>query len=412
MDTREQLGDLQIPADSKPSAIVPWNNNALQYRRLKGELDPEIERVLSSGKYVLSEDVFAFEEEFAAYCGVRYGVAVHSGTDAIAVLLRALDLGEGSEVVLPANSCSSEPNAVMLGGATPVPADIVERSYNLDPEQVEARIGPKTRLIHAVHAYGQPCDMVSINRVAAEHGLPVLEDIALAPGARIEGRRVGDFGEHAIASFGQGKILNAVGNGGGIILTNSEAVADRARSIANYGGGSNPDPEHPRAAYLPPGRRVWMEPGLNSFLDAIQAAILRVKLRHLDRWVQERAERAQRYDTQLMELDLVTPVLTSGVTSAYRGYIVRVRERDRVLAHLRTNGVEAATMYLPPVHLQPAMARFGYREGDFPITERVAKELIVLPIYPELTDGQIDYVAQTLRDALGDHLPEECALDP
>jgi len=151
---------------------------------------------------------------------------------------------------------------------------------------------------------------------------------------------------------------------------------------------------------------------LNSFLDAIQAAILRVKLRHLDRWVEERAERAQRYHTQLMELDLVTPVLTSGVTSAYRGYIVRVRERDRVLAHLRTNGVEAATMYLPPVHLQPAMARFGYREGDFPITERVAKELIVLPIYPELTAGQIDYVAQTLRDALGDHLPEECALDP
>ena len=243
--------------------------------------------------------------------------------------------------------------------------------------------------------------MESINRIAEHHGLPVLEDIALAPGARINGERVGRFGDFAIASFGQGKILNAAGNGGGILLTNDGSVAERARSFANYGGGVNPDPEHVRTTYLPPGRqRVWLQPGLNSSLDAIQAAILRVKLRHLDRFVKARTERAKSYDSQLAGLDVITPVISEGVTSAYRGYIIRVKDRDRILAHLQGSGIEAATMYLPPVHLQPAMNHFGYSESDFPVTEQVARELIVLPIYPELTDDQISYVTQMLREAL------------
>ena len=381
--------------------IVPWSGNALQYRDLREELAPEIERVLSSGKYVLNEDVTAFEEEFAAYCGVQYAVAVRSGSDAIAVLLRALGMQSEDEVILPANSCSSEPNAILLGGGKPIPVDILASTYNLDPDQIEAAIGPRTRLIHAVHAYGQPCDMESINRIAEHHGLPVLEDIALAPGARINGERVGRFGDFAIASFGQGKILNAAGNGGGILLTNDGSVAERARSFANYGGGVNPDPEHVRTTYLPPGRqRVWLQPGLNSSLDAIQAAILRVKLRHLDRFVKARTERAKSYDSQLAGLDVITPVISEGVTSAYRGYIIRVKDRDRILAHLQGSGIEAATMYLPPVHLQPAMNHFGYSESDFPVTEQVARELIVLPIYPELTDDQISYVTQMLREAL------------
>jgi dTDP-4-amino-4,6-dideoxygalactose transaminase len=380
---------------------VPWSGNALQYRDLREEIAPEVERVLSSGKYVLNEDVAAFEEEFAAYCCVRYAVAVRSGSDAIAVLLRALGMRGEDEVVLPANSCSSEPNAILLGGGKPVPVDILESTYNLDPDQIEGAIGPRTRLIHAVHAYGQPCDMESINRIAGNHSLPVLEDIALAPGARINGERVGRFGDFAIASFGQGKILNAAGNGGGVLLTNDRDIAERARSFANYGGGVNPDPKHVRTTYLPPGRqRVWLEPGLNSSLDAIQAAILRVKLRHLDRFVEARAERARSYDLRLAGLDVITPLIADGVTSSYRGYIIRVQDRDRVLAHLQGSGVEAATMYLPPVHLQPAMARFGYSESDFPVTERVARELIVLPIYPELTEDQIEYVAQTLEEAL------------
>ena len=393
--------DYQQLRTTGESPVVPWSGNALQYRDLREELAPEIERVLSSGKYVLNEDVAAFEEEFAAYCGVQHAVAVRSGSDAIAVLLRALGMRSEDEVVLPANSCSSEPNAILLGGGKPIPVDILASTYNLDPDQIEGAIGPRTRLIHAVHAYGQPCDMESINRIAKHHGLPVLEDIALAPGARINGERVGRFGDFAIASFGQGKILNSAGNGGGILLTNDESVAERARSFANYGGGVNPDPEHVRTTYLPPGRqRVWLQPGLNSSLDAIQAAILRVKLRHLDRFVKARAERARSYDSQLAGLDVITPVISDGVTSAYRGYIIRVKDRDRVLAHLQGSGVEAATMYLPPVHLQPAMTRFGYSESDFPVTEQVARELIVLPIYPELTEDQINYVTQTLEEAL------------
>ena len=225
--------DYQQLRTTGESPVVPWSGNALQYRDLREELAPEIERVLSSGKYVLNEDVAAFEEEFAAYCGVQHAVAVRSGSDAIAVLLRALGMRSEDEVVLPANSCSSEPNAILLGGGKPIPVDILASTYNLDPDQIEGAIGPRTRLIHAVHAYGQPCDMESINRIAKHHGLPVLEDIALAPGARINGERVGRFGDFAIASFGQGKILNSAGNGGGILLTNDGSVAERARSFAN-----------------------------------------------------------------------------------------------------------------------------------------------------------------------------------
>ena len=387
------------PAEALPR--VPWNNNALQYARIRGELAPEVERVLASGAYVFNEDVTGFEQEFAAYCGVRHGVGVHSGSDAITVLLRAIGLGPGDEVLLPVNSCWSEPNAIVLAGATPVPVDIDARSYNLDPDAVAAAIGPNTRLIHAVHAYGQPCAMAAITEIAREHGLPVLEDISLAPGTTIDGERVGRFGDFAIASFGHSKILNAAGNGGGIVITDNATVAERVRALANYGGGPVSEAQPVTEAYLGPSGRAWLEPAFNSFLDAIQAAMLRVKLRHLDSWLAERAERARWYDERLAEFEVVTPHIAAGVTSAYRGYIIRVRDRNRVLARLLEAGVVAKTMYLPPVHLQPAMARFGYREGDFPVAEAVARELIVLPLYPELEQNQVDHVARTLRDALG-----------
>ncbi|UCH24942.1 MAG: DegT/DnrJ/EryC1/StrS family aminotransferase [Trueperaceae bacterium] len=382
-------------------AQVPWNNNALQYARIKDELAPEVERVLASGAYVLSEDVTGFEREFAAYCGVRHGVGVHSGTDAISILLRAIGLGPGDEVLVPVNSCSSEPNAIMLAGATPVPVDIDARTYNLDPEAVAAAIGPNTRLIHAVHAYGQPCAMGDIIKIARDHGVPVLEDISLAPGTTIDGERVGRFGDFAVASFGHGKILNAAGNGGGIIITDDATVAERARDLATYGSGFVSEAQPVAEAYLGPSGRAWLEPAFNSFLDAIQAATLRVKLRHLDRWLAERGERARWYDECLAELDVVTPHIAEGVTCAYRGYIIRVRDRNRVQAHLLEAGVETRAWYTPPVHLQPAMARYGYREGDFPAGEAFARELILLPLYPELETSQVEHVARTLRDALG-----------
>jgi dTDP-4-amino-4,6-dideoxygalactose transaminase len=378
------------------SIHVPWGNAILQYQEIKKEIDVAINHVLSAGKFILNSDVFAFEEEFASYCGVRYAVTVHSGSDAIALALIALNIGNGDEVVLPDNSCMSEPNAIMMSRAIPVPVDIEEQTYNMDPKQIEHSITRRTKAIHAVHAYGQPCDMATINRIAAEQNLPVIEDISLAPGARIDGKRVGRFGDIAVASFGHGKVLNAYGNGGGIVLTNSEDMAKKLRSLSNYGQQRIQNSQIDER-YLPPNYQVWTRPGYNSLLDAIQAAVLRVKLRYLDQWLKRRREKAYLYDKLLSKLDIIIPHIRDNVTSTYRGYIIRVKERKRVLEQLLANGIEARTLYLPPIHLQPAMNKFSYQERDFPVTERVARELIVLPIYPELEDEKIGYVAKVLH---------------
>jgi len=378
---------------------VAWLNLKAQYESIKVEVDEAIQRILSAGRYVLSEDVFAFEEEFAHYCGVRYGVGVRSGSDAIALALIASGVSEGDEVLLPDNSCLSEPNAIMQARAIPIPVDIDERTYNVDPERLAKRIGPKTKVIHAVHAYGQPCNMSKLTSLGRKNSLLVLEDISLAPGTQIGGERVGQFGDVAVASFGHGKILNAIGNGGGMVLTNSRSIADKVRILANYGCGAMTSSSL-KEAFLPASGMAWLRPGYNSTLDSIQAAVLRVKLRHLDGWLEQRAERGKLYDRLLADLDVIVPYVQENVTCAYRGYVIRVKERNRVLATLTAHGVEAATLYLPPIHLQPAMARFGYQEGDFPITEKVARELIVLPIYPELENKEIEYVAQVLSDAL------------
>jgi UDP-2-acetamido-2-deoxy-ribo-hexuluronate aminotransferase len=287
----------------------------------------------------------------------------------------------------------------MMSGATPVPVDIDEQTYNIDPNQIEQHIDANTKAIHAVHAYGQPCDMASINYLAAKKHLPIIEDISLAPGASINGERVGHFGDIAVASFGHGKVLNAYGNGGGMVLTNSKDMAKKLRSLSNYGQQQLQNSQIDER-YLPPDYRVWTRPGYNSLLDAIQAAVLRVKLRHLDRWVERRTEKANLYDKLLSKLDIVIPHIRDNVTSTYRGYIIRVKERKRILAKLLANGIEARTFYLPPIHLQPAMRKFSYQEGDFPVTERVARELIVLPIYPEIEDETIRYVERALRTAL------------
>jgi len=389
-----------------PSEIgVPWNNSLFQYQEIKDEVDAAINRVFQEGKSIYNSDVFAFEEEFSAYCGVSYGVAVHSGSDAIALALLALGIQEGDAVVLPDNSCLSEPNAIMMSGGIPVPVDIDGDTYNIDPAKIATSIGPNTRAIHAVHAYGQPCDIESIKQIAQKHSLPVIEDISLAPGARINGKRVGSFGDLGVVSFGQGKILNAYGNGGGMVLTDSKSLAKKVRNLANYGQGKISGEQRIDDDFLPCDQQVWVELGYNSMLDAIQAAVLRVKLQHLDEWLKKREERAEYYRECLASLDVILPCVSNTVTSSYRGYVIRVKERRNVLKHLIDYGVEVRLLYLPPVHLQPAMSKYEYQEGDFPVTERVARELIVLPIYPELENKKIEYVAQVLSDAL--QLPEQ-----
>jgi len=375
---------------------VPWSNAGVQYKTQKSEIDAAIQRVLVDGRHTLNDDVLAFEKEFASYCDVDWGVSVGSGSDAIILSLLALGVGQGHEVVSVANSCWSIPNAILHSGAKPVLVDIDADTYNIDPDRIVDAMTPRTRAILAVHSYGQPCDIARIREIADAYHVPIIEDITVAPGARIHGRKVGSFGDVTVVSFGHGKILTAYGNSAGMVLTRSAEFAERICTLARYGQRKMQDGEVPDA-YADPSGRVCAVNGYNSYLDAVQAAVLRCKLRMLDKWVERRAQIGRSYDASLADLDLITPRLRDGVTSVYRGYIIRVKDRDRVLAELQAHEIEATTLYLPPVHLQPMMSPQGYREGDFPMTEQVARELITLPIYPELAKKQIEQVVAALH---------------
>lgn len=377
---------------------IPWSPGGREWRRVQAEVSVAIERVLSSGSYILGEDVTAFEEEFGSYCGVKYAISVNSGSDAIFLALLSLGIGKGDEVVVPANACWSIANAVLHSGAHPRLVDIDERTYNIDVGLLEKTVTPKTKAILAVHSYGQPCDIEGIRCVARKHGLRVIEDISVAPGTTIDGRRVGGFGDCAVVSFGPGKILTAFGSGG-MVLTNDSGIAKDIRVKARY-GLAKVEPTGITPKYLPLNGELCICEAWNSHLDSIQAAVLRVKLRHLDHWLQERAMVAQLYKNKLSSLDVVLPYIRPGFTSAYRGFAIRVKNRNCVLQALRTEGIDARTLYLPPLHLQPFMKRFGYREGNFPVTERIASELIVLPLYPELTSEEIEHVVNVIEYAL------------
>jgi len=379
--------------------IVPWSNTRPQYKIQEDEINNAVKKVLENGDYILNDDVFAFEEEFASYCDVKHGVSVHSGSDAITLSLIALGVEKRDEVISVANACWSIPNAIIHSGAIPILADIDMKTYNIDPNQIEDKVTSRTKAILAVHSYGQPCDIAYIKEIAGKHGITVIEDISVAPGTMIKGQRVGSFGDITVVSFSHGKILTAYGNCGGMVLTDSIELAERVKMFARFGQRKMRSSEVSEL-YADPTGRVCGVQGYNSYLDSIQAAVLRVKLRKLDQWLNQRAEKARLYDEKLSGLEIITPYIRDGVTSAYRGYITRVKNRNHVFAELLSQGIEATTLYLPPVHLQPAMSSLGYREGDFPVTELVARELITLPIYPELSSEQIEHVVKVLHDCV------------
>jgi len=378
---------------------VPWMDHKAQYDSLKDEIDEAIQRVIESGEYIMSEDVLAFEREFAEYCGRDYGVSVRSGHDAILVSLLALGIGSEDEVITPDNGCPSIPLAISHTGATPVFVDIDERTYNVDPARIEEAITPRTKAILAVHSYGQPCAIKAIKQLAEAHGLIVVEDGSLATGARYEGQRVGAFGDVGVFSLSKGKILTSYGNGAGMIVTDNEGVAERAKMYGRYGFRTLRDSDGIKKEYKRGGWVCAVE-GYNSHLDSIQAAVLRIKLRKLDQWIEQRGEKARLYDRLLAGLDVIPPFIMDIVTSAYRGYTIRVKDRYRVWDELRARGIEAMVLFLPPTHMQPVWRHLGYREGDFPVTEMVAREMLSLPVYPELTESQIEEVVLALKDCV------------
>jgi len=365
---------------SKRSSQVPFLDLRAAYEELKAEVDDAVSRVLGSGYYLLGKELEAFEKEFAEYLDVRHCVAVGSGLDALHLALRALEVGQGEEVLVPSNTYIATWLAVSYAGAVPVPVEPDERTYNIDPGKLEAAITDRTRGIIPVHLYGQPADMDPILEVARKHNLWVLEDAAQAHGASYKGKRVGGLGDIAGWSFYPGKNLGAFGDGGAVTTNNGE-FADRVRVLRNYGS---------RTKYFNEVR------GFNSRLDEIQAAVLRVKLKHLDGWNRRRLQIAELYRRELEGCDLILPYVPEWAEPAYHLFVVRSGQRDALHQYLETQGIGTLIHYPVPPHLQQAYCEIGLAAGTLPISERIHQEVLSLPIGPHVTEAQVETVTRAV----------------
>jgi len=366
---------------------IPIVDLKAQLERIRPEIDEAIARVLASTAFVFGEDVKELEREFADFCGTTHACAVANGTDALHIALRAHGVGPGDEVVTVANTFIATGEAILLVGAKPVFVDVDVHTFTMDPQRLEEAITPRTRLILPVHLYGHPADMTAIGEVARRHGLPVLEDAAQAHGAEWRGRRAGALGHAACFSFYPAKNLGAYGDAGMVTSSDAEFVA-RVRRIANHGAGTH---QYDNVVL-----------GTNSRLDTLQAAILRVKLRHLERWTGERRSRAAAYSHALEGVPGVTlPREREGARSSWHLYTIRAPRRDALQAHLKERGIASAVHYPRPIHLQPSMAGAGGEAGDLPVSEQVSLEVLCLPIYPELPDEDVERIAREVRSFVG-----------
>ncbi|HSX59488.1 MAG TPA: DegT/DnrJ/EryC1/StrS family aminotransferase [Tahibacter sp.] len=366
------------------SSAVPFLDLKAAYLELKPEIDEAVARVLDSGWYILGEEVEAFEAEFAAYGGSRHCVGVANGLDALHLALRALDVGPGDEVIVPSNTYIATWLAVSQCGATPVPVEPDPLTHNLDPARVAAAITPRTRVLMPVHLYGQPADLDPLLALARERGLRVVEDAAQAHGARYRGRRIGAHGDLVAWSFYPGKNLGALGDAGAL-TTDDAVLAERLRALRNYGS---------RVKY------VNDEAGWNSRLDPLQAAALRVKLRHLDAWNARRTALAAYYDEALAPLDLVRPVVPDWAEPVWHLYVVQLDRRDAVQRELAARGVGSLIHYPIPPHRQRAYAQTAAAAAHLPIAERLADRVLSLPIGPQLERRGAEAVVDALRAAL------------
>ena len=367
---------------------IPLLDLKQQHEGLRDELREAVGRVLDSQQFIMGEDVRRLEEELAAYTRARHAVGCGSGSDALLLALLALDVGAGDEVVTTPFTFFATAGAIARTGARPVFADIEPRTYNVAPTRVEEALNERTRAVMPVHLYGQCADMNDLMRVAGERGVPVVEDAAQAVGADDEaGRRAGSIGAVGCFSFYPTKNLGAAGEAG-LLTTNDDGLAERLRRLRVHGGATEYHHE---------------EVGFNSRLDTIQAAVLRVKLAHLDAWSDARRERADTYTRTLSEAgldDFVTPPhINPGARHIFHQYVIRVEasRRDALIEHLKSNGVGTKIYYPVPLHMQPCFAYLGHKEGDFPESERAARETLALPIYPELARVQQEYVVETVR---------------
>ncbi len=364
---------------------VPLVDLKAQYATIKAEVDEAIQRVLTNTSFILGEEVLAFERAFAAYVGAPEAVGMASGTAALQLSLLACGVGPGDEVITAAHTFIATAEAISWTGARPVFADIDPLTYTLDPRQLPGLLTPRTRAIMPVHLYGQAAEMGPILQFAREHGLWVIEDAAQAHGATYEGRACGTLGHLACFSFYPGKNLGAYGDAGAVTGSDPELLA-RVRKLRDHGRQS---------------KYVHDEIGFGERLDALQAAVLSAKLPHLAGWTDARRSHALAYDDRLAGLGLTLPHERAGSRHVYHLYVVRAAGRDALLEHLRREGIGAGVHYPVPLHRQPAYLKLGYGAVELPETERAAREVLSLPLYPELTPAQIDRVCAAVRAGVG-----------
>jgi dTDP-4-amino-4,6-dideoxygalactose transaminase len=364
---------------------IPLNDLRASYLALREEIDAAVAETLDSGWYILGHQTAAFEAEFAAYTRTAGCVGVNSGTDALTLALRACQIGPGDEVITVAHTAVATVAAIRLAGATPVLVDVDPHTYTMDPHALEAAITPATRAVIPVHIYGQAADLPAIQAITRRYGFFFIEDCAQAHGATLDGQPLGSFGDLAAFSFYPTKNLGALGDGGAVVGQNA-ALLERVRLLHEYG-------------WKPAARYVSQVEGTNSRLDELQAAILRVRLRHLDAHNNARRAAAAAY-TELLPATIVRPRERIGATHVYHLFVVRVPQRDQVRRSLEAAGIGTAIHYPVPVHRQPAYGRGVVRCGPMPATERLADEILSLPMYPTLTMEQIERVATALAQAL------------
>ncbi|MGO7212576.1 DegT/DnrJ/EryC1/StrS family aminotransferase [Rhizobium ruizarguesonis] len=363
--------------------MIPFLDLKAQYQSIKSEIDAAVLGVLASGQYILGEEVARLEQEFADYCNVKHAIAVNTGTSALHLSLLAAGVGPGDEVITVPFTFVATVSAICYAGALPVFVDVEPVTLTMDPAQLEAKITPRTKAIVPVHLYGQMADMDAIKAIADHYRIPVIEDACQAHGAQYKGARAGSIGTSGCFSFYPGKNLGACGEGG-IVVTDSDDQAKTMRMLRDWGQEQ---------------RYHHLLKGFNYRMDAIQGAILRIKLRHLEAWTEARRAHGRRYSLLLGgSANLRTPVEIADRRHVYHVYAIRSRDRDQLQRVLSEEGIQSGLHYPIPVHLQKAHADLGYKAGDLPISEAAAREVLSLPIYPEMPAWHVDQVAAALEN--------------
>jgi dTDP-4-amino-4,6-dideoxygalactose transaminase len=367
--------------------MIPFGDLSRQYEQYKDEIDAVVQEVFKKGNFILGENVSLFEKEFSSYCGCKYGIGVGSGTEALHLALLACGVGQGDEVITVSNTAVPTVSAIRFSGANPVFVDIEEDTYNINPGLIEQKITSKTKAIMPVHLYGNPCNMERICEIAAKNGIKVIEDCAQSHGALFNCKKTGSFGDAGCFSFYPSKNLGAFGDGG-MVVTNNAEINRKLRLLRNYGQED---------------RYYSITEGFNSRLDEIQAAILRFKFKLFDGWNERRTDIANRYNKAFINTGIICPVSKDPANGSpgffkhvYHLYVIRVKDRQDFMDYMEKNGVKTLIHYPYPIHLQKAYAGLGFETGSLPVAEKLAPEIVSLPIYPELKDSEVDYIIKTV----------------